>query len=275
MPEKLSLDLGNVQKTLFLPLWGRAVESQKPHPLLLDRAAIEIMNKIDYDFSSIAGNTHAISQRTWVCRSVIVDRVLEEFLLVHPRGTVVNVGCGLDTTFDRVDQGTLRWYDVDFPDVIALRRTLIEEHERRRFMACSFLDTSWFQQIRVDDQVLFVAAGVFYYSEKADIRGFLHTLADVFPGSELVCDVCSEQGAKIANKEVIARSGLDERSFLKWGLRNTQELLSWDSRMHLLNEYQYFRKRKRGLTLRDKILAFASDLLRIQWVIHVRFGDAA
>ena len=68
--EKISIDLGNVQKTLFLPLWGRAVESQKEHPELVDQTAVEIMKKVDYDFSAIAAGMDDLSQIAWIRRSM-------------------------------------------------------------------------------------------------------------------------------------------------------------------------------------------------------------
>ena len=271
MTAKISSELGNVQKTLFLPLWGRAVESQKSNPLLVDKTAVEIIARLDYDFSVIAGNVHEITQRAWVVRSILVDNVINGFLRRHPDATVVNIGCGLDTTFDRVDNGTVRWYDLDLPDVITLRRNFIPERERRTYIASSFLDDAWFHNVKAGDHVLFIGAGVFYYSEREQVKDFFHRVADAFPGSEIVFDVCSTEGVKIANKEVIKKSGLDEKSFLLWGIDNSQQLLSWDSRIKILNECSYFRNRKKGLTLKGKIMAFFSDHLKVQWLIHMKF----
>ena len=100
MSERISVDLGNVQKTLFLPLWGRAVESKKPSPLLVDKTALRIIDAVDYDFSTIAANINPLSQLAWIMRSKIVDEVTTAFLKRYPAATIVNIGCGLDTTFD-------------------------------------------------------------------------------------------------------------------------------------------------------------------------------
>ena len=68
MESKIKIDLDNVQETLLLPLWGRATESQKEKPKLVDSKAVEIVNKIDYDFSTIAKNISWVSQLSWVAR---------------------------------------------------------------------------------------------------------------------------------------------------------------------------------------------------------------
>jgi O-methyltransferase involved in polyketide biosynthesis len=272
MSEKIAINLGNVQKTMLLPLWGRAVETRKEHPLLVDHTAHEMVEKIDYDFSTITSNISPLSQAAWIMRSLFVDNIIKAFLSQHPRGTVVNLGCGLETNFERVDNGLLTWYDLDLPDVIDLRKKFLKESERRKFLPSSFLEDAWFDQIRVTDQVLFIAAGVFYYFEESDIKAFFIRLADRFPGCEIVFDVSSPTGVKVANKRVIESAGLDERSYLKWGLKNTAVLTSWDRRFQLLETRFYFKHK--GLDRRVKFAGFISDLLKIQYLVHMRLGKA-
>ena len=122
MSVKTTVELGNVQKTLFFPLWSRAFESKKENPLLVDKTALEIVEKVDYDFSPIAKNMTELSQITWIIRSICVDGVIKNFVDKYPSATIVNIDCGLDTTFDRIDNGTLLWYDLDLSDVIRLRK---------------------------------------------------------------------------------------------------------------------------------------------------------
>ena len=147
MSEKITVDLGNVQKTLFLPLWGRAVESKKENPLLVDKTALQIIEAVDYDFSTLTDNISDLTQVAWIMRSMCVDEAVRVFLEKYPKGTIVNIGCGLDTTFDRIDNGSVVWYDLDLPDVIRLRRQFIKETERRKFISASFLDECWLNQI--------------------------------------------------------------------------------------------------------------------------------
>jgi O-methyltransferase involved in polyketide biosynthesis len=267
--EKIAVDLGNVQKTLFLPMWGRAFESKKANPLLIDKTALEIIEKVDYDFSIATQNLSELTQLAWILRSLAVDETIKKFLGKYPKATIVNIGCGLDTTFDRIDNGSLTWYDLDLPDVIALRKNFIQESERRKFISCSFLDQGWLKEITIVENVLFIAAGVFYYFEGDQVKDFLIRLADSFPGSEIFFDVSSPYGVKVANKMVIKNSGLDEKSFLKWGLRNAQELVSWDSRFKVLKIYYYFKEKGRFLRPRIRLFGFISDLLNVQYMVHL------
>ena len=271
MLEKVVIDLGNVQKTLFLPLWGRAHETKKINPLLVDKKALEIIENVDFDFSTITRNMSELSQIAWIMRSICVDEVIKKMLERHPKATIVNIGCGLDTTFDRIDNDQLYWYDLDMPDVIELRRKFIKETDRQRTIATSFLEDDWFKEIIVGDNILFIAAGVFYYFKEEEIKGFLKKLLDTFPGGEILFDACSPYGVKTANQMVVKRAGLDEKSFLKWGLKHTKDIVSWDRRFKILRTIYYFGDKRIGLKLR--LLGFVSDLLKIQYMVHLGLGE--
>ena len=267
MTEKIEITLGNVQKTLFLPLWGRAVETQKKHPLLVDETAVSIIQQVDFDFSKVAQNIDTLSQIAWIKRSLICDQVIERFLEKYPTGTVVNIGCGLDTTFERTDNGRLKWYDLDLPDVISLRQQFVKESARRKFVAASFLEHQWLEDLEVQDNVLFISAGVFYYFDEATIKEFVLRLVAKYPGSELLFDVSSPMGVKIANQKVVESSGLDENSHLVWGVERKEDLLEWDERISLIDTYFYYQGRVEGL--RNILLGRLSDILGIQYMLHL------
>lgn len=271
MAGQISIDLGTVQKTLLLPLWGRAVESKKKHPLLIDETAERIVEQVNYDFRPLAQNLDELTQIAWIKRSIIGDHVIKKFLVYYPEGTIVNIGCGLDTTFDRIDNGKLRWYDLDLPDVIALRSQFIQPNERRRYIAASFLEKEWLSKIEVTGNILFMAAGVFYYFQEHEIKDFILQLVNNFPGSELLFDVCSPVGMQIANKKVIASSGLDAKSYLTWGIKSKNDILAWDARIKLIRAYYYFRTLRIGI--RNLLMGTLSDFLGIQYMLHLKLGS--
>jgi O-methyltransferase involved in polyketide biosynthesis len=268
MNHKVKIDLGYVQSTLFLPLWGRAVESRKKNPMLVDQKALEIMDTVDYDFSLMTKNLQEISQIAWIKRALICDQVIRQFLSRYPDGTIVNIGCGLDTTFERIDNGKVRWYDLDMPDVINLRRQFIAENDRRKFISSSFLEKDWLDQLEVKGNILFISAGVFYYFNEEQIKKFFILLAGRFPDCELLFDVCTPAGVRIANKQVIKSIGLGEKSFLIWGLKNKKELLTWDPRIKILQEYSYFRTLQNGLKM--FLIGLVSDMLGMQYMLLLR-----
>lgn len=267
MTEKTKFELGNVQRTLFLPLWGRAEESKKTDPMLVDEMAVRIIAQVDFDFSQVAQNMDDLTQIAWIKRSIICDQVIGEFLEKYPEGTVVNIGCGLDTTFERVDNGKLTWYDLDLPDVIQLRRQFVAENERRKFVVASFLERAWLEEIEVSGNILFIAAGVFYYFNEGTIKEFVLRLMTRYPGSELLFDVSSPLGVKIANKKVVESSGLDGKSHLVWGVEKKEDILSWDERIRLIATYDYYQGKVNGL--RNKLMGKLSDFLGIQYMIHL------
>jgi O-methyltransferase involved in polyketide biosynthesis len=272
MTEKIAIPLGDVQKTLFLPLWGRAVETRKDHPLLSDPTAVRIMESVDFDFTTIARTMKSITRHAWIARSLLIDRCVRGFLEEAPDATVVNIGCGMDTTFDRVDNGRVRWFDLDLPDVIALRREFVPETTRRTFIASSFLDDSWFSRVATAGRLMLVAAGVFYYYEAHDIRGFFITLAERFPGADIIFDAASPRGVKASNRLVLRAGGMSDKSPLRWGLKNAAVIASWDPRIRVVAEHLYFREAGLRLSPGERIVGMISDALRIQWLVHCRLG---
>src|SRR4029434_839270 len=88
---------------------------REPHPPLVDPAAARIIESIDYDFSTMARNVSFVSQFACIARSLHVDGTIRKLLEQDPMGTIVNLG---NPTFERVDNETLTWFDLDLPDVI-------------------------------------------------------------------------------------------------------------------------------------------------------------
>jgi O-methyltransferase involved in polyketide biosynthesis len=270
MTEKIKIDLGSVKKTLLLPLWGRAAETRKPNPKLIDSAAAEIIDKIDYDFSTIIAKTSFVTQLAWIARSIHIDRTIKNFLSIHPDGTIVNLGCGLDTTYERVNNGKLTWYDLDLPDVINLRKTFIRETSNRKFISASIIDEKWIEQISIKQHVLLTAAGVLYYLEEREVKKLFKMISGSFVNAKLVFDAVTPIGIKTANEKVIKESGMDEAAILKWGIKSAKALETWEPGIKVLEEYPLFKGVKKGLSFKEKYGLFLSDLLKIMFIVHLR-----
>lgn len=271
METKIKINLGNVQETLLLPLWGRATESQKVRPKLVDKKAVEIINKIDYDFSTIAQNVSWVSQLAWVARCLHVDTAITNFLHLHPRGTIVNIGCGLDTTFERIDNGSATFFDLDLPDVICLRNQFMSSNPRRKTISGSFLDTTWFNQLSNKEDILFAAAGVFYYFAEDQIKQFFVSVANNFR-CEIFFDCSSPFGVKVANKKVIKDGGMNESAVLKWGLKSPKQITAWHRKITLVEEIPMFKGFKKGLSFKEKYALWLSDFLHIMSMTHLKIN---
>lgn len=240
MPDKIAALLGPVQETLLLPLWGRAVESRKKNGKLFDKTALEVIERIDYDFSAIAGNITFYSLYGWIARSLHIDQTIKKFAGGRKNPVIVNIGCGLDTTFNRVDDGKMTWYNLDLPDVINLRSKFISENERSASIGCSFLDYRWMEKLNDMEKPLFIAAGLLYYFDEEEVRDFFLKIAEKFPGSEMILDISSPFGVILANKFVLESTGMNKSAVMKWGVKNAKILEGWDKRIKILEQYPIF-----------------------------------
>lgn len=269
MKQKINIKKGNVQETLLLPLWGRAVETQKDKPRLIDKKAVEIIDRLDYDFSTIA-KTQSMSQHGWVARSLHTDNMVREFIKEHPEATIVNIGCGMDTTFSRIDNGKITFYELDLPDVIKLRKHFFEDSERHRSIAFSFLDTKWFEQISVKDGLLFLAGGVLYYFAEEQIKTFFIAVADHFGKCDFYFDSLSPMAIKIAKKQILKKGGMSMSVDGGWGLKSIKALEKWDKRIKVIDAISSGKGMKKGLPFPAKLALAISDMLGVCSMVHVR-----
>lgn len=122
-----------------MPVWARAVETQKSKPNLIDKTAEKIIDSIDFDFSPMFQNVPVISQIAWIARCMRFDIIVRDFIQRHPNGTIINIGCGLDTSYERINDQSILWYDLDLPDVIELKKKFVKESVNRKFIASSFI----------------------------------------------------------------------------------------------------------------------------------------
>ena len=205
MADKVQVRLGAVQETLFIPLDARARETRKKRPLLRDPKAAEIIASVDFDTGKFGRNAGSIT----VLRTAIFDFWVRDFLAAHPAGTVVEVGTGLNTRFERVDNGQVHWIDLDLPDTIELRRRFFADTDRRRMIAGSVLDEDWLRAVQDSrGPYFFVADGVLAYLAEAPQA--LARIAERFPGALVAFDTYSRQAFDRQHK-LAAKRNFDAR----------------------------------------------------------------
>jgi O-methyltransferase involved in polyketide biosynthesis len=238
MSEKVLQSLEGVSETLLITLYSRARESGRPDAMLKDDKAVEMVSRIDCDFSRLRLQGH--DEVALILRVKKFDSLVGAFLRRNPDAVVVHIGCGLDTRFDRVDNGSVEWFDLDLPDVMALRQKLIRgESERCHTLAASVFEPDWLGEISrfKPRPFMFLAEGVFPYFEEAQIKSLFLTLLNQFPGSELVCDAHTPFVIRMDNLQ-LAMSKVSAR--LHWGLRHGKDVESWGEGIKLLEEWFYF-----------------------------------
>ncbi|HUN32698.1 MAG TPA: class I SAM-dependent methyltransferase [Trebonia sp.] len=185
MAGKQSADLGDVQQTLFIPLAARAAQTRRKHPALRDHKAVEILEAVDVDALYAAHPGGFVT----IARTLMFDWWVREFLAAHPGGTVVELGTGLNTRFERVDNGQCHWIDLDLPDTIEVRRRFFADTDRRQMVAASVLDDSW-QEVAAacPAPYFFVSDGVLVYLPQDEVKSALGRIATRFGGSLLAFD---------------------------------------------------------------------------------------
>jgi len=229
---KLAVELGAVQETLLIPLLGRAEETLRPGGLIEDRKAVEIIERLDYDFDKWRGGP---SMAGSVLRTRIYDRHVERFLEAYPTGTVVEIGSGLNTRFERVDNGRLTWFDLDLPDVIELRQRFFEDALRRTMLAASVLETNWMEPVlATGGPVLFISEAVLIYLENALARQAITQIGERFDRFRFLTDTTS--AAMIARQaKHDAMKHLPAESWFRWAVEDPREIERWVPGMTLVS----------------------------------------
>lgn len=125
---------------------------------------------------------------------------VRNYLKSHPNAAVVNLRCGLDNTGRSCDNGSCKIYNLDFPDVIAVRNKLLPALEREQNIPCNLNDTAWFNKIDASGGAVFFAAGVFYYFLKEQVKILVQAMAKNFPDGVLVFDAANKKAVKMMLK---------------------------------------------------------------------------
>lgn len=239
----IKVDLGAVEETLVLPLWARAKDAEGKDPVVNDIYAREIVAKIDYDFDRIDSRYMDNHQLVWSIRAYNFECCVRDFLECHGDAMIINVGAGLETTFKRVDNGSVLWVNVELPDVAALRQQLIPDSEREITIAKSVLDFSWMTDLEglTEGRALLVtAAGVLCYFEPGEVRALLQKLAATYPSAHMIFDAMSRFTIWFSNRAIIKKSGMDSSARLKWHLKKASRLKKWVDAIQIIEEYPMF-----------------------------------
>ena len=221
---KVPVDLGPVQETLLIPLLGRAVESQKENGLIQDEKAVKIVDSLDYDFAKWK-NSKSLAGAT--LRTRMFDQDVQAFLTEHPAGTIVEIGCGLNTRFERLDNGQARWFDLDLPDTIALRQQFFQNEPRRTMLEASVLDTDWLETIAATGGPwCFISEAVIIYLEAAQAQQAITQIANRFPGAWVLTDTTAKKMVEAQSTHDAMRY-MSQDSWFRWVCDDPREIESW------------------------------------------------
>lgn len=240
------IKLSGVSETLLISLYARYLEHRRADAIIRDEKAAELVEKLDYDFSQF-GDLGMVQVATAV-RTEILDRGARAFLERHPSAVVVNLGAGLCTRFFRLDNGQVSWFELDLPQVKTVWDEFFEETERHKFLARSFLDFAWFDDLAEykGADFLFILEGISMYLREDEMKRLLRGMSEAFPGAEVLVEVLGTffaRGGKAFTP--VSRTTADFR----WGTNDLKELESWGPAIKLLDVWYYtdFHRERWGL----------------------------
>ncbi len=271
------IEKNTVQETLIIPLYGRKVCSERFPELFKDLEAERICGMLDYDFEekgkkmeSGAGLFGAleVAQRQYDLAWEVKD-----YLKKNPEAAVVNLGCGLDDTIRKCDNGKCKGYNIDMPDVITVRNELLPESDRERNLAYDLNDEAWMDEIDVKGGAVFFASGVFYYFKTEDVKALFQKMAKRFSGAVLAFDCCNRRGARMMTKTWLKEAGIaDVGAF--FSLEDKDELRNWSGDFAEVSAKSYMRGYRdiyKDVSLFHKgMIRFCDSLVKMQ-IVKISF----
>lgn len=247
------------KETLFVPLLGKATMSRQPHPILVDTKAEEIIDSVDYDFDRLHAPMKTLIMLAM--RAKKLDSCVAEYLSRTDDPLVLHLGCGLDSRVHRVGIDRGAWYDLDYPEVIALRREFYAETPHYRMIGSSVTDPAWYDQVRADARpACIVVEGMLMYLTGEEVRKLFVDLQTMLPGSEICFDAFTTLTAWAANKHPsIKKTG----AHISWGIDDPRQIEGWGSGMELLEEWFFTDSEDIvNLGLGDRFMFRATGLFR-------------
>jgi len=220
------------KETLLITLYAKGEESRLPDSLLHDHFAAEAMSRIDYDFSKLK-----VSRDDMIglaMRAHILDGWTREFIAKYPKATVLHLGCGLDSRVFRIDPPpTIRWFDVDYPEVVALRRRVYPERGNYTLIGASVTEPNWLATVPSYRPAMVVAEGLFMYLGEEAVPQLLARLTRHFPGGHLAFDGFSRLGLQLVRYH---RSVRATGATLRWSIDDPHQLEQRIPKLRLLTD---------------------------------------
>ncbi len=262
--ELLKIEKNSVQETLIIPLYGRKMCSDKFPELYKDIFAEKLCESLDYDFSELEKKNssflYEFGSLEAAMRQLDIMWEIKEYLKGHPEATIVNLGCGLDDTGRACDNGLCHIVNVDFPDVISIRKQLIPQRDREKNVACDLKDYSW-MEVDGSDGVIFFAAGVFHYFKTDEVKSLVLELSKRYPGGCLVFDSVGKSGLKLMMSKAIKNMGISDVEGLFY-VSSPKQDLNWSKEINVTSKgymLGYYDMKSPGIRFSHRLLARIGD----------------
>jgi len=200
------MNLSEISRTAILALTCRAVESEKENPVFNDPMAVLCLERVlsmsseeekkrILKWKRMYAGIQARDAKARALTARSFDSIANLFISNHPGCAVINLACGLDTRFWRIEHERCKYVELDLPELIELKKEILRDHLDYELIGCSVLDTSWIDRVTSEGNSNFLLLGeaVFYYLPKEEVTGLLQVIAQRFDRSQLVLDMAPEK----------------------------------------------------------------------------------
>ena len=262
-----------VVDTLFVPMLGRIYASEHCPQILYDKKALELKNKLPSDLIE-QNKQNQYTLLASASRSANMDRFVRSFLERRPDGVIVQLGCGLETTYYRCDNGKTRWYAVDLPHVIDYRWELLPESEREFYISSDAFEKDWIIKVRNDvleAPVLVTAGGLFHYFEENKVISLLRMIGQS-GNIEVVFDTVNRKGMAMMQKKYMKQVGHADAQMFFYVDVAKELAAKIGGNAKVIAEEPYYRYiPKNGLKISTKVSMEVSDQFKMVKMIHLKF----
>ncbi len=218
----------------MVPLYSKALESRRPHPIINDPKTEEILSGIEYDFQNLRIPKQTLI--TLAMRAKKLDALVQDYLNHSENPVVLHLGCGLDDRVLKVAPARGEWYDLDYPDVIELRKKFYDETSCYHMLSSSVTDHAWLDQIKGNSRACIMAEGLLMYLHEEQVKELFIALQKRLPSSEICFDAYSHLTARSANNHPsIKKTGAQ----IHWGLDDIAEIEHWGAGVRLMEEWYF------------------------------------
>ena len=265
-------EFNKVEDTLFVPMLGRIYASENFPNILNDKKALELKDKLPKNIKGKDTQTQYTFMASAV-RSVNMDRYIQDFMKRNDNGIIVQLGCGLETTFYRNDNGKNIWYEFDLEPVINYRKELLGENERDIQMAMDAFSEEWIKLVRKEhptEPILVAASGLFYYFTEDNVKDLFKTLKK-YGDIELLFDTVNKSGIRQMTKKYMKQVG-HEGTEMFFYVENVEELAKEVGATVIKEEPYYKYIDKKGFNFMTSISMKVSDKLMMVKMEHLKLN---
>jgi len=280
----LNININDISETAFLTLQCHRIDAESVSPILNDSSSVHTFNVFKGYFSK---SNSALYKKLFqnkvnknlvtyiVVRAKKFDNYITKFINKYPNATVVNIGCGLDNRFERINNGIIRFFDLDLPDIMNIKKQIFQEKGNYYQISQSVFEFDWID--RIDSKhVILVAEGVLMYCNEQDVKKLFLTLQEKLNNPEIVFEVYNKKWLSGWRKKVMGfklkkELKLGAGTIFKFGIRNSAEIENWNQGFQLIDEWSYLDSDKLNSNFM-RLFKNNDSFRKIQWTVHYKLN---